>query len=49
MIRPAEARRRASIIMSSSISASLTEPLLSSLRKEQVDCTTKTSEPRTVS
>ena len=41
MIRPAEARLKASIIISSSIRLLFTGP--------QVDCTTNTSEPRTVS
>ena len=36
-------------MMRSSISASFTELTLPSLTKEQVDWTTKTSEPRTVS
>ena len=49
VIRPAEARFRASIIISSSISESFTVPGLPSFSKEQVDWTTKTSEPRTVS
>ena len=39
MIRPADARLKASIMMSSSIRLSLTG--------RQVDCTTNTSEPRT--
>ena len=41
MMRPAEARLKASTIISSSIRLLFTGP--------QVDCTTKTSEPRTVS
>ena len=49
VMRPAEARFRASIMMSSSIRESLTLCSLPSFTKEQVDWTTNTSEPRTVS